>query len=108
MRRAIAAGLTALVAIASAVGCGGGSGSVPAVEELVPAGANLIAQVKLAEILDDEDVAAFYESLPRDSGSNSSIISIARTFGAPETVPAGKTALNASNISYFLSKFPTT
>ena len=36
--------------------------------ELVPDGANIVVQVELAGILDDEDVAAFYGSLPEDEG----------------------------------------
>ena len=36
---------------------------------------------------------------PRRSGSSSSMISIARTFGAPVIVPAGKVARNASSAS---------
>ena len=37
--------------------------------------------------------------MPRRSGSSSSMISIARTFGAPVRVPAGKHAANASSAS---------
>src|SRR6476469_1245375 len=45
---------------------------------------------------------------PLLSGSISSIISIDLTFGAPVTVPAGNTALNASNMLFFLSNIPIT
>ena len=34
--------------------------------------------------------------MPRLTGSSSSMISIARTFGAPDSVPAGKVALSTS------------
>ena len=46
--------------------------------------------------------------VPLCVGSNSWITYIALTFGAPETVPAGKTASNASYMSYFLFNLPTT
>ena len=39
---------------------------------------------------------------------SSSMICIARTFGAPETVPAGKPATRASSASYFGSSSPST
>ena len=45
---------------------------------------------------------------PRAAGSMPSIISMALTFGAPETVPAGNTAANASNMSAPARRRPAT
>jgi hypothetical protein len=45
---------------------------------------------------------------PRLSFSNSSMICMARTFGAPETVPAGKPATRASSASKDGSSRPST
>ena len=45
---------------------------------------------------------------PRRCGSISSMISMARTFGAPETVPAGRQACKASNAVLPGASWPST
>ena len=46
--------------------------------------------------------------MPRSAGSNSSMISTARGFGAPESVPAGNADLNTSNAVSEGSTLPVT
>ena len=61
--------LTAVILMT--VGCGGAKESDP--EKLVPAWANLIAQVQVAKILGDEDLAEVFEAIPRGTGDSQSL-----------------------------------
>ena len=57
---------TLIVVILLTAGCGGAKESDP--KKLVPAGANLIAQVQVATILEDEDLANLYADVPKEAG----------------------------------------
>ena len=59
------------------------------------------------DVAREVDVADDTGVRPSLTGSSSSMISIARTFGAPETVPAGRVALNTSIGSALSANVPT-
>ena len=64
MRVVIAPAAILLIATLLLVGCGPAEETDPV--KLVPAGSNLIAQVQVAEILKDGDVAALFEAVPNE------------------------------------------
>jgi hypothetical protein len=56
-----------LMALVLLTACGS-SAQVAAPENLVPAGANLIAQIQVSKILQDPDLATLYDQVPKNSG----------------------------------------
>ena len=66
MSKLVAASLAMTALILAAAGCGGGG--TPPAGELVPDGANFLLLVRSSAVLEDDDLARLYESLPADDG----------------------------------------